>query len=197
MAVQFAFNLLYFLDAACTQPYGSPFTFGVAIESDIEDGVDSVMFPAVCIGDTYRTYANSDPTLSSNLTIPQDLQLIYYQGAYIDLDLGSQCRFVNNSHLWQPPKANNDPNKGPFYIQVQENPEYQARCFATTEVPEHKIDDDDDHNYHHHSNDAALVLLFIFGFAALIGFCILIYPQEWKYYDLVNNKSDSFAESQF
>lgn len=174
MALQFAFNLLYFLDASCTQPHGSPSSFGVAIESDIGDGVVSAMFPAVCVGETYRTYANSDPSLSSNLTIPQDLQLLYYIGEYIDLDLGSQCRFVNNSQLWQPPKANNDPNEGPFYIKVQTNPQYQARCLNNTDSPDHYIDDDDVH--HHHSDDGGFVILIIISVFFVLPLCVFLIP---------------------
>ena len=179
MALQFAFNLLYFLDASCTQPHGSPSSFGVAIESDIGDGVVSAMFPAVCVGETYRTYANNDPSLSSNLTIPQDLQLLYYIGEYIDLDLGSQCRIVNNSQLWQPPKANNDPNEGPFYIKVQTNPEYQARCLNETDSPKHNIDDDDVH--HHHSDDGAFIFLLIFLPIFLFPVCVYVMLPEKSY----------------
>lgn len=175
MGLQFAFNLAFFLDAACTQQHATSSSFGVALESVTGDGVDVAMFPAKCNGENYRVYINSHPSVPSNLTIPQDLNIVYYQGAYIDVDLEPTCRFQDNSHLWQPASDNGASNYGPFYVKVQTVSEYTARCRTspptTSNAPEHrKIDDDDDVHYYQDSGVGIFLLLFVIVFSIAIVF---------------------------
>lgn len=180
MGLQFAFNLAFFLDAACTQQHATTSSFGVALESATGDGVDVAMFPAKCDGENYRVYINSHPSVPSNITIPQDLNIVYYQGAYINVDLESTCRFQDNSHLWQPASDNGASNFGPFYVKVQTVPEYTARCRTlpptptTSNAPEHrKIDDDDDVYYYQDSGVGIFLFVFliVFSFSIFFIFC--------------------------
>lgn len=178
MGLQFAFNLAFFLDAACTQQHATTSSFGVALESATGDGVDVAMFPAKCNGENYRVYINSHPSVPSNMTIPQDLNIVYYQGAYIDVDLEPTCRFQNNDHLWQPASDNGASNYGPFYVKVQTVPEYTARCRTspptTTKAPEHRqIDDDDD--VHYYRDDGVIIFLSLFLVLFTFSICFMFY----------------------
>lgn len=180
MALQFAFSLAFYLDPGCTQMHGVNSTYGVALEASTGDGVDDIMFPAKCAAGNYKIYANSDPSRPSTLTLPEDLQLIYFANdSHLTLPFDDQCHYVKNPSIWQPPQPDNTPNSGPFYVKINSVPRYRARCttFAPTVKVEHRTHDDDDHPvYYYDSGASVFLLVFIVFFSIALVVVFLIDP---------------------
>lgn len=183
MALQLAFNLVFYSDPTCTSHltgHVGNSTYGVAIESSVTSTQNVLMFPAKCVDGHYNTYVNAEPSYITNLEIPGDLDLIYFTGQYISLKDNS-CHFVDNSNYWKPPLDDGGLRNGSFYIKREHNPSFNARCLpVTTPRPHHKIDD------HHHdtttSDDLAIAWITIFILvlisAVTIFFCSM--PSETK-----------------
>ncbi len=145
-SLRLAFTVVYFLDSDCTEYHRGGednSTYSVAIETagaydDTQPNV--TIFPAKCT-DTdglYNVYLNSDPAYITVPEVPDDLNILYYNSEYVQLQTTTDCLLVNGSEYWQPADAEGDPVTGEFYIKsVVPSPvgSYTGRCYAPTASP--------------------------------------------------------------
>ena len=102
-----AFVLTYYTDPLCSvyhQDTLEKSTLGVVVESPVEHAINQTMLalPARCDGVNYKVYGGSDPTTVHSLSTTGDSFLLYFDGAYFEVNQSSGCTLVDGSLIYQP-----------------------------------------------------------------------------------------------
>jgi hypothetical protein len=102
-----AFVLTYYTDPSCLvyhQDTLEKSTLGVVVESPLDEVINQTMvaLPARCDGVNYKVYGGSDPTTVHSLSSTGDSFLLYFDGAYFEVNQSSGCTLVDGSLIYQP-----------------------------------------------------------------------------------------------
>jgi len=139
--LQLAFQIIYFLDSGCTVYHqggedNSTFNVALQVSGAYDDSQpNATVFPAQCDGiedDSFRVYANTDPSHLPDLEGSGDIETIYFAGSYMNLTSNVTCELFDDDTLFQPYEGT--PVTGPFYVStvVPNDGNYSAECVLTS-----------------------------------------------------------------